>query len=311
MAIGSLTHGSCIIQPTKIAFSSDELVDMVQRCNLTRLNQFSTFLTIHLRNARQDPKLLTLLRDLDEILFAGLPLPSDEEQWAYNNGLPMRNLFGNTECGAMLISLNFRDSDSPCLRSIEGTSYGFFSIDEQDEAAGPHQNANAALLELVILAQSGDCPDKSLRHADGNFHTGDLFVQVSPGNYLFRGRNDDWIKSENSLRCDTKAIEDNVRSTCGDVVTECVVVGTGRPSPTLFVETNAEMDEEQLKKIIIRRTRQFHSRRYLHERITSTHFVAVVPAGTLPRTATKGNIRRKAVEEAFKVELDRIYSINV
>jgi len=49
-------------------------------------------------------------------------------------------------------------------------------------------------------------------------------------------------------------------------------------------------------------------RRYLHERITSTKFIVVVPSGTLPRTATKGNIRRKAVEEAFGPQLDLIYS---
>lgn len=308
MTVGALAHGSCIIQPTKIAFSSEELTDMVQRCRLTRLNQFSTFLTTHLRNARQDPKLFTTLRNLDEILFSGLPLPHDEEEWAYRNELPMRNLFGSTECGAMLLSVNKRDSDSACLQPIEGVSYGFIPIADGEESENSYQNANAALVELVILSESGDCPDPSLRHTDGHFHTGDLFMEVSPGNYLFRGRNDDWIKSENSLRCDTKAIEDNVRTTCGDIVTECVVVGNGRPSPTLFVESNAAMDPERLKKLIIRRTRQFHARRYLHERITSTNFVVVVPANTLPRTATKGNIRRKAVEEAFKAELDLIYS---
>ncbi|KAJ2995924.1 hypothetical protein NUW54_g7305 [Trametes sanguinea] len=75
----------------------------------------------------------------------------------------------------------------------------------------------------------GDCPHPSLRHADGHYHTGDLFLEVAPGRYVSRGRDDDWIKSENSLRCDTKAIEDNVRATCAELVAECVVVGPQVP----------------------------------------------------------------------------------
>lgn len=91
------------------------------------------------------------------------------------------------------------------------------------------------------------------------------------------------------------------------LVAECVVVGTGRPSPALFIEPAKDMDHDKLKKDIIRKTRQFHSRRYLHERITSTNMIIIVPQGTLPRTATKGNIRRKAVEEAYAAQLDQIY----
>ena len=156
MTIGSLVHGSCIIQPTKIAFSSEELSDMVQRCSLNRLNQFSTFLTIHLNGARQDPKILATLRNLDEIIFSGLPLPREVEEWAYSNSLPMRNLFGSTECGAMLTSVNRRDCNSPCLRPIEGVSYGFFPITEDEQSTASYQNPNAVLFELVILSSSGD-----------------------------------------------------------------------------------------------------------------------------------------------------------
>jgi hypothetical protein len=100
-----------------------------------------------------------------------------------------------------------------------------------------------------------------------------------------------------------------VRALCAELVFECIVVGNGRSSPALFVEPSEQctLNAEQLKKQIIRRTRHFHSRRYLHERITSTNFVIVVEKGTLPRTATKGNVRRKAVEDKYKDLLDNIY----
>jgi acyl-CoA synthetase (AMP-forming)/AMP-acid ligase II len=105
-----------------------------------------------------------------------------------------------------------------------------------------------------------------------------------------------------------RAIEDNIRATCGDLIEECIVVGTGRPSPALFVEPAPGVDYGKLKRDIIRKTRQFHSRRYLHEQITNPKLIMVVPSGSLPRTATKGNIRRKAVEEAYQAELDKIYA---
>lgn len=286
---------------------------MIANCSLNRLNQFATFLSTHLRNSQKDPKLLGLLVNLDEVLYSGLPLGRDEEAWAIRNAIRLRNLFGSTECGAMLLSIGGTGSNAHVLRPIEGTSYELIdpaSTALPEESAPPQRNANANLLELVIRADSGDCPHPSLRQIDGHFHTGDLFLPVSPDGFVFRGRDDDWIKSETSLRCDTKAIEDNARATCADLIADCVVVGNGRPSPALFVEPRTSGDAERLKRDIIRRTRHFHARRYVHERITNVKFVVVVPQGTLPRTATKGNIRRQAVEETFKDVLDRMYEVS-
>ncbi|OJT07559.1 hypothetical protein TRAPUB_1582 [Trametes pubescens] len=312
MFLASFQNGACTIQPKAVTFSTDELVHMIVHGGLSRLNQFPAFFAVHARAARQSPKLLALLRGLDEILYSGQQMPREDEEWAYANDLQIRNLFGSTECGAMLLSVRGGGKPSPALRPIEGTSYAFVPIEDAAEGAdgSEYTNANARLLELVILCESGDCPHTSMRAADGHFHTGDLFVEVEPGAYVNRGRGDDWIKSENCLRCDTRAIEDNARQTCGDLIAECIVVGNGRPSPALFVEPaqGVQMDDARLRREIIRRTRHFHSRRYLHERITSAKMVVVVPRGTLPRTATKGNVRRRAVEDLYKAELDAMFA---
>ncbi|CAK5280265.1 unnamed protein product [Mycena citricolor] len=305
MLIGSLQHGSCVIQPTQIGFSAEELCAMVHRCGLNRLNQFAAFLASHLRASRTDPKLLSLLCGLDEVLYSGMPLPREEEEWAYRSGIKLRNLFGSTEAGATLRSVGGTESTAALLQPLQGTSYRFIPVTEGGASA---YQSTARLVEFVISADSPDCPHPSLRNQDGHFHTGDLFQEVAPGKYISKGRADDWIKSENSLRCDTKSIEDNARMQCGPLISECVVVGSGRPSPVLFVEPGTDMDSEKLKKEIIRKTRQFHSRRYLHERITSTDKIVVVPPKTLPRTLTKGNIRRMAVEETFKALLDEIHA---
>ena len=103
--------------------------------------------------------------------------------------------------------LSTRGSDM-FLQPLDEMSYAFLPIASQSVAGTkPAEHpVDAPLLELVILANSPDCPDKYLRAADGHFHTGDLFQEVRPGCYLSKGRDDDWIKSENSLRCDTKYV---------------------------------------------------------------------------------------------------------
>ena len=77
----------------------------------------------------------------------------------------------------------------------------------------------------------------------------------------------------------------------------------------MFIEpVDSTINADKIKREVIRKTRAFHSRRYLHERITSTKMIIVVPRGTLPRTATKGNVRRAAVEETYSSLLDEIYA---
>lgn len=65
-------------------------MDMIERCNLNRLTQFAAFLSVHLQNSRRDNKLLAKLQGLDEVLYSGLPLPRDDEEWALKNGIKLK-----------------------------------------------------------------------------------------------------------------------------------------------------------------------------------------------------------------------------
>ena len=49
--LGTLQHGACVIQPTRLDYSSEELIDMITRCGLNRLNAFG-----YLYLARLDPR---------------------------------------------------------------------------------------------------------------------------------------------------------------------------------------------------------------------------------------------------------------
>lgn len=63
---------------------------MIVRGGLNRLNQFAAFLCNHFRKARMDPKLLSLIAGLDEVLYSGMPLPREDEEWAYRNGINLK-----------------------------------------------------------------------------------------------------------------------------------------------------------------------------------------------------------------------------
>ncbi|KAH9837074.1 acetyl-CoA synthetase-like protein [Rhodofomes roseus] len=311
MLVGTLQHGSCMVQSTQQAYPTEEFLDMVNRCGVTRVNIFPPLLAVHLRNSRKDPVVLAALQGLDQILIAGLTMSQEDQQWVQSQGIKVLDCYASTEVAIMMTSdRGVEGNRLPPLRPNSGGSYKFMPIIPAAAASeSGYQNIHAHLVELIVLADSPDCPDVSLRHADGDYHTGDLFLEVAPGGYVFCGRDDDWIKSENSLRCDTKAIEDNVRIVCDDLVSNCVVVGNGRPTPALFVEPARDGDAQKLRQEIFRRIRPFHARRYLHERVASADSIFVVDRGVLPRTATKGNIRRRAVEQAFKAELDRLFGV--
>lgn len=304
----SFNKGGCYILASTIPYPKEELQLMIEEHGLNMLSMFPPALSSVLRHGRENPGFLKSLQKLEYLMYGGLGLDAADTAWAQEQGLVLVNVFGSTEVGIGLLSNG--STKTADLERLPGSKVELIPI--EDEGLGEQ------LYELVVPPEARDCPDPSLRSAvDGKFHTGDLFAESGPGKYTFKGRNDDWIKMEMALRCDTGSIEKNAMATCGaDLVETVVVVGVGRPSPTLIVEPqNGDMDLDPngadvkaLREEIFKRITPFHQRRYIHERIDDPRFIMVMPRGTLPRTVTKGNVRRKQTEEAFQVQLNQIYA---
>jgi hypothetical protein len=86
-------RGGCMVQPTKMPFSSEELVDIIDRCGLNQMIQFSSYFSRHLQRSRNDAKLLSSLRKLVNVRCGGLAMPQEDAEWAYQNGIKYRVSF--------------------------------------------------------------------------------------------------------------------------------------------------------------------------------------------------------------------------
>ncbi|KAI0367868.1 acetyl-CoA synthetase-like protein [Pilatotrama ljubarskyi] len=304
--------GACLTQSSGREITAAEFLAMVQQCGLNFLLQYAPWLAKLLAAARESPDILDALRGLQQIAYTGASLSNSDEGWALEQGIPLTPMYANTECGPLMVAS--LESREPYLRLASEVDCKLLPVGLAD-GENAHGAPGRQLYEFYVSADSKTCPHPSIRNRPAGHVTGDLFEEAKPGCYVFRGRSDDWIRTGgNPAFCDTKAIEENVLKTCGDVVHNCVVVGHQRICPVLVVEPEPSADlssspeaQLKLKDLIIDRTAAFNEKLFAHERITSPECILLVPAWSLPRTTEKGNVRRKATEEQFRAEIEKIY----
>ncbi|KAF7336547.1 putative amp-CoA ligase [Mycena sanguinolenta] len=315
--IGSLAHvgsfmafvsavyaGFTTVQTSSMNMPIAELLDLIKTCGLNRVALYAPFLSRYIKDAQNDPAVLSALQSCRQILHTGVSLNAEDENWAYENGLPITSMYGTSETAPLMTSVIGSSPADRLLRIIPGSTAKMVPYAPMNDGSGPDASR---LLEVVLPPGENDSPHPSLFGKDNLYHTGDLFEEMEPGLYAFRGRSGDWLKTLGGF-CDTKSIEDNVRKTCADLVNDVVVLGTNRPCPVLFAESLTEIADEAeklaLAKELIKRTAAFNQRLFLYERIENPKHIRVLPKGTLPRTKEKGNIRRNATEEQFSSVLD-------
>ncbi|KAK7464738.1 hypothetical protein VKT23_005944 [Stygiomarasmius scandens] len=310
--LGCVLQGGCMIMPSSLSFSTEEILNMIKCCGLNRLCQYSMMMQPVLERARREPDFFQTLKGLRTIMYGGTSLAPEIELWAHESGLNMANIFASSECGLLMIS---SPGPKPSLfKPLNGISYKFVPARGSEDNVVSSNLLKLPLLELVILPDSPDFPTSKhlLDPDDGLFYTGDFFERASykgEDRFIFRGRNNDWIKCAMGQICDAKAIEDAVRQYCADLISDCVVVGQNRRGPALLIEPAIERTSgyKDLQNSIVQRLADFNRNRFPHERVDNSNLILIVEPGMLPRTAAKGNIRRKSAEEQFRARLDEIF----
>jgi len=273
---------------------------VVNVCGLNRVTHYGTTLAPHIQAAKNDPAILKLLQGLRTLSYGGVPISIADDDWCFQNDIPIMDMYATTECGLLMVSVPGKPSRF--IRPVQDLSCRFDPV----LSTLDDDPTSTQLFEFVLLSDSPQIPQPHLVATDGNFHTSDLFEKHSDGSYLFRGRDDDWIKSDRADLCDAKAIEEKIYETCGDFVKDCIVAGHLRPSPVLFVEVHQALtiSEDSLKESILQQIESFNA--LVHERITDKRLILIMEEGTLPRTM-KGNLRRRAIEQKYSKELDAMY----
>ncbi|KAL0575453.1 hypothetical protein V5O48_006522 [Marasmius crinis-equi] len=250
-----------------------------------------------IRECRESSEFLISVQTLNPIVFGGGGMSQGELEFAEQNNIRLVSLYGCTESGIMMLSNGNPNHLSPIQTANQDVQYKFFPVED---------HSSVQLKELVVLPESGDCPPKAFSGANGVFYTGDLWEEIAPGQYLYRGRRDDWIKMADGSKCDAGFVENEAKKACSCLFSECVVIGSGYPSPVLVVEVDRDLSGlSDLREEIYRRISR--SEGYQHETIASPDSVILVPTGSLSRTKAKGNIRRKIVEVEMKEKLDSIF----
>ncbi|KAJ7846028.1 acetyl-CoA synthetase-like protein [Mycena olivaceomarginata] len=307
--------GHCLIQTSKPDFEVDEFLAMVEQ-GLNAMVLYAPWLSKILDIARSNTTVLSALKEMGQVHYTGAALNPDDEIWATEQGIPVTALYATTETAGVLVTPLAEKGILPGMRVIEGIDVKFIPTRGLDHAHldgdSEQRTQGGKLFDLFFPVESDNCPHASIRNRPDGHITGDLFEEVKPGVYCFRGRNDDWIRTGKHLSfCDTKSIEDHVLTSCADLVENCVVVGHYKPAVILFVEPIQPIDsasaEGVLKTAILQRIADFNSRLIPHERINSALQIVSVRAGSLPRTTEKGNIRRKAAEDEHSTILKEIY----
>ncbi|OBZ70990.1 hypothetical protein A0H81_09518 [Grifola frondosa] len=77
-----------------------------------------------------------------------------------------------------MLSMHGGGHPGPPVHLLLNTKFRFFPLAPYEQLVKVYTDANSQLLELVILANSPDCPDLFLCHSNGHYHTNNLFVGV-------------------------------------------------------------------------------------------------------------------------------------
>ncbi|KAJ7235106.1 hypothetical protein B0H12DRAFT_1076191 [Mycena haematopus] len=292
--LAAIYRGYCTAQSPALDMTTEQLMAMIKTCGLNRMALYAMFLSVHIKAAQEDRVVLEALQAFRQIVHTGVSLNPEEEEWAHVNHLPITTLYVTSETGSMMTTVLGNAPADRLLRLLPGGSGALipYSLIEEANLTLTEESESESLWEMVVPAGAPDSPHPSLISEDNLYHTRDLFEQMQPGLYHFRGRTGDMLKTVYGF-CDTKAIKDNVRRTCDGLIHDVVVVGKDHNRPALFVEiadgAATEEEKQQLSVEIVERMRAFNQGLFPHERIEDPSRIRILPKGSLPRTKNKGS----------------------
>jgi acyl-coenzyme A synthetase/AMP-(fatty) acid ligase len=135
---------------------------MVTEWKLTHLRIFASHLAALFREARINPALLAALKSVNEVVYTGLALDVTEVIWARENAISVRNGYGSTELGIVMLSVGGSGDDATLFEPSPGMAYNMILVLSGDSGGTGCKAPKGTLFELVVLPSSGRYPSPFL-----------------------------------------------------------------------------------------------------------------------------------------------------
>lgn len=247
-----------------------------------------------------DPQGIDLLKGLDFVACAGAPLPSS---------------VGDRIAGIVKLYIFIGSTETfplpELVKSPEYWQYHEFNPNLEHEMR-PYDE-NTGTFELIIFAGETTQDKAPVYHnlpGENPFYTKDLFTRhpTKPNLYKYYGRRDDIIVFANGEKVNPIPLEQHVQ---GDPRLQGVLlIGTGRIQSALLVEPREALEEggrAQLLEALWPRVEEANSHISGQGRVLRGMVICASSDKPFSRTG-KGTIVRKLTEEAYRDEIESLYS---
>lgn len=248
-----------------------------------------------------DPTGMELIKSLEFVACAGAPLPAAVGD-QIKDVVKLFIFIGSTETFPL----------PELSRAPDDWLYHEFNPNLKHEMQ--LYDPNVDTYELVIFADESTKDTTPLYHnlpGIGTYYTKDLFTQhpEKPGLFKYYGRKDDILVLANGEKVNPIPLEQHVQG--HPSVKGVIVIGNGMIQSALLVEPKESPSNEAERADFIEMLwpRINESNTYIpgQGRVARDKVICVLPNKPFPRTG-KGTIIRKMTEEAYKDEIERLYS---
>lgn len=220
-----------------------------------------------------------------------------------SHGVNMKSTYGSTEIGPPFRSLPHTRDNPNC--------YSFRNLWAHSDKI-KMEEVGEGLYECIIY--KGFPVGAELweeRPADEPFRTNDLFIQDPPssGNYVLMGRRDDILVHSNGNNTAAGQMQMDLQEELAAIASRLVMIGHTRPCVALLVQVKDGIDHsnpETLESIWVG-VEVVNSKSPTHSRIIKS-MIYLVPTGQDLPVTPKGNVKRKATEEIFSANIERLYA---
>ncbi|OBZ90412.1 Linear gramicidin synthase subunit D [Choanephora cucurbitarum] len=238
------------------------------------------------------------IKRLKFAMFGGAALREASGDWLCEQGLNLCTMYGTTEINAIMTS------DLSPQRKHHWSS--FRMIDPNTRCVFEDEGE---LMHLFMPADGLTLATNVSNRPDGSgYNTNDLFKPVGDGYYTYVGRRDDTLVMENGEKTNPLPMETTLRA-C-DLIKQAAVLGQARQCTAALIELDPEvvsdMRSEDVMAQVQDAVKKVNTQCPNHSKIIP-QMVKVLPLGQSLPSTDKCTIKRKAVEDMYREEIEALY----